>query len=103
MPGRAAFLRAEHAVRPAILRDYHFAAHVETAVIAGDGAVGEYHFARFRCGEGDKDEFGNDAIVARKRGFLSLGYDHRIVNGADGDQVLARVKEILEAGLEDGE
>ena len=49
------------------------------------------------------DEFGNDAIVARKRGFLSLGYDHRIVNGADGDQFLARVKEILEAGLEDGE
>jgi 2-oxoglutarate dehydrogenase E2 component (dihydrolipoamide succinyltransferase) len=43
------------------------------------------------------DEFGNDAIVARKRGFLSLGYDHRIVNGADGDQFLARVKEIMES------
>jgi pyruvate dehydrogenase E2 component (dihydrolipoamide acetyltransferase) len=42
------------------------------------------------------DEFGNDAIVARKRGFLSLGYDHRLVNGADGDQFLARVKQILE-------
>ena len=42
------------------------------------------------------DEFGNDAIVARKRGFISLGYDHRLVNGADADQFLARVKEILE-------
>jgi pyruvate dehydrogenase E2 component (dihydrolipoamide acetyltransferase) len=42
------------------------------------------------------DEFGNDAIVARRRGFLSLGYDHRIVNGADADRFLARVKEILE-------
>jgi pyruvate dehydrogenase E2 component (dihydrolipoamide acetyltransferase) len=42
------------------------------------------------------DEFGNDAIVPRKRGFLSLGYDHRLVNGADADQFLARVKQILE-------
>jgi len=43
------------------------------------------------------DEFGNDAIVARKRGFLSLGYDHRLVNGADADRFLARVKEIMES------
>jgi pyruvate dehydrogenase E2 component (dihydrolipoamide acetyltransferase) len=43
------------------------------------------------------DEFGNDAIVARKRGFLALGYDHRLVNGADADRFLARVKEILES------
>jgi 2-oxoglutarate dehydrogenase E2 component (dihydrolipoamide succinyltransferase) len=43
------------------------------------------------------DEFGNDAIVARKRGFISLGFDHRIVNGADADQFLARVKQIMEA------
>jgi pyruvate dehydrogenase E2 component (dihydrolipoamide acetyltransferase) len=43
------------------------------------------------------DEFGNDAIVARKRGFLSLGYDHRLVNGADADQFLARVKQIMES------
>lgn len=42
------------------------------------------------------DEFGNDAIVPRRRGFLSLGYDHRLVNGADADRFLARVKEILE-------
>jgi 2-oxoglutarate dehydrogenase E2 component (dihydrolipoamide succinyltransferase) len=42
------------------------------------------------------DEYGNHAIVARKRGYISLGYDHRLVNGADGDQFLARVKELLE-------
>ncbi len=46
------------------------------------------------------DEFGNDAIVARKRGYISLGYDHRIVNGADGDQFLARVKELMETAQE---
>jgi pyruvate dehydrogenase E2 component (dihydrolipoamide acetyltransferase) len=43
------------------------------------------------------DEFGNDAIVARKRGYLALGYDHRLVNGADGDEFLAKVKSILES------
>lgn len=48
------------------------------------------------------DDFGNDAVVARKRGFLSLGYDHRLVNGADGDQFLARVKEIMESFPESG-
>lgn len=46
------------------------------------------------------DEFGNDAVVARKRGFLSLGYDHRLVNGADADRFLARVKELLESATE---
>jgi pyruvate dehydrogenase E2 component (dihydrolipoamide acetyltransferase) len=48
------------------------------------------------------DEFGNDAIVARKRGYISLGYDHRVVNGADGDQFLARVKELMETVAETG-
>jgi pyruvate dehydrogenase E2 component (dihydrolipoamide acetyltransferase) len=42
------------------------------------------------------DEFGNDAIVPRKRGYIALGYDHRLVNGADADQFLARVKQIME-------
>ncbi|MFL5382337.1 MAG: dihydrolipoamide acetyltransferase family protein [Longimicrobiaceae bacterium] len=42
------------------------------------------------------DEFGNHAIVPRKRGYISLGYDHRVVNGADGDQFLARVKQLME-------
>jgi pyruvate dehydrogenase E2 component (dihydrolipoamide acetyltransferase) len=48
------------------------------------------------------DEFGNDAIVARKRGFIALGYDHRLVNGADADQFLARVKQIMESFPESG-
>src|SRR3954447_9242039 len=43
------------------------------------------------------DEFGGHAIVARKRGYLSLGYDHRVVNGADGDQFLARIKQLMES------
>jgi pyruvate dehydrogenase E2 component (dihydrolipoamide acetyltransferase) len=43
------------------------------------------------------DEYGNDAIVARKRGLVSLGYDHRLVNGADADQFLARIKQIMES------
>ncbi|HEX8394806.1 MAG TPA: dihydrolipoamide acetyltransferase family protein [Longimicrobium sp.] len=42
------------------------------------------------------DEYGNHAIVPRKRGFISLGYDHRLVNGADGDQFLARIKELMQ-------
>jgi pyruvate dehydrogenase E2 component (dihydrolipoamide acetyltransferase) len=46
------------------------------------------------------DEYGHDAIVARKRGFISLGYDHRIVNGADADQFLARVKQLMESATE---
>lgn len=47
------------------------------------------------------DEFGNDAIVVRKRGLMSLGYDHRLVNGADADRFLARVKELLESSPDD--
>jgi pyruvate dehydrogenase E2 component (dihydrolipoamide acetyltransferase) len=42
------------------------------------------------------DEFGHHAIVPRKRGYISLGFDHRVVNGADGDQFLARIKQIME-------
>ena len=42
------------------------------------------------------DEYGNHAVVPRKRGFISLGYDHRLVNGADGDQFLARIKQLME-------
>ncbi|HEX5726739.1 MAG TPA: dihydrolipoamide acetyltransferase family protein, partial [Longimicrobiaceae bacterium] len=43
------------------------------------------------------DEYGNHAIVPRRRGYISLGYDHRLVNGADADQFLARVKQLLES------
>ncbi len=39
---------------------------------------------------------GQDAIAIRKRSIFSLGYDHRIVDGADSARFLARLKELLE-------
>jgi pyruvate dehydrogenase E2 component (dihydrolipoyllysine-residue acetyltransferase) len=38
----------------------------------------------------------NDAIGIRPMGYLTLGYDHRLVDGATADQFLARVKDTLE-------
>ena len=37
-----------------------------------------------------------DAIVARLRAFLTLGFDHRLIDGAVADRFLARVKTALE-------
>jgi 2-oxoglutarate dehydrogenase E2 component (dihydrolipoamide succinyltransferase) len=39
---------------------------------------------------------GGDSIAIRKRCFFSLGYDHRIVDGADAARFLASLKELLE-------
>jgi 2-oxoglutarate dehydrogenase E2 component (dihydrolipoamide succinyltransferase) len=39
---------------------------------------------------------GSDTIAIRKRSYFSLGYDHRIVDGADAARFLARLKELLE-------
>jgi 2-oxoglutarate dehydrogenase E2 component (dihydrolipoamide succinyltransferase) len=44
---------------------------------------------------------GADAIAIRKRSIFSLGYDHRIVDGADAARFLARLKELMEAFPED--
>jgi pyruvate dehydrogenase E2 component (dihydrolipoamide acetyltransferase) len=44
---------------------------------------------------------GTDAMAIRKRSFFSLGYDHRIVDGADAARFLARLKELLESFPED--
>jgi len=44
---------------------------------------------------------GADAMAIRKRAIFSLGYDHRIVDGADAARFLARLKETLEAFPED--
>jgi 2-oxoglutarate dehydrogenase E2 component (dihydrolipoamide succinyltransferase) len=44
---------------------------------------------------------GADVIAIRKRCLFSLGYDHRIVDGADAARFLARVKAVLEAFPED--
>jgi len=44
---------------------------------------------------------GQDAIVVRKRCMFSLGYDHRIVDGADAARFLSRLKEVLESVPQD--
>jgi 2-oxoglutarate dehydrogenase E2 component (dihydrolipoamide succinyltransferase) len=44
---------------------------------------------------------GMDSIAIRKRAFFSLGYDHRIVDGADAARFLSRLKETLEQFPED--
>ena len=36
------------------------------------------------------------AVVARLRGFLTLGFDHRLIDGAVADRFMARVKSALE-------
>jgi pyruvate dehydrogenase E2 component (dihydrolipoyllysine-residue acetyltransferase) len=37
-----------------------------------------------------------DAIGIRRMAYLTLGYDHRIIDGAVADQFMARLKELLE-------
>lgn len=44
---------------------------------------------------------GADSIAIRKRSFFSLGYDHRIVDGADAARFLSDLKDLLEAFPED--
>jgi pyruvate dehydrogenase E2 component (dihydrolipoamide acetyltransferase) len=38
----------------------------------------------------------DDAIAIRPMGYLTLGYDHRLIDGAVADQFLSRLKDILE-------
>jgi pyruvate dehydrogenase E2 component (dihydrolipoamide acetyltransferase) len=40
---------------------------------------------------------GTDSTAIRKRSYFALGYDHRIVDGADAARFLARLKETLES------
>ena len=40
---------------------------------------------------------GTDVIAVRTKGIISMTYDHRVVDGADGDRFLADVKKTLEA------
>jgi len=44
---------------------------------------------------------GADQIAIRKRSFFSLGYDHRLVDGADAARFLAELKALLEDFPED--
>jgi pyruvate dehydrogenase E2 component (dihydrolipoamide acetyltransferase) len=61
-----------------------------TAAILGTGAIEK------RVVAVTDPETGTDSIAIRKRSIFSLGYDHRIVDGADSARFLARLKEILE-------
>ena len=47
------------------------------------------------------DATGQDSIGIRKRSFFSLGYDHRLVDGADSARFLSQLKELLEDFPED--
>jgi 2-oxoglutarate dehydrogenase E2 component (dihydrolipoamide succinyltransferase) len=47
------------------------------------------------------DEDGNDSIAVRSIIRLSIGYDHRIIDGADADQFMVAVREYLENFDED--
>jgi pyruvate dehydrogenase E2 component (dihydrolipoamide acetyltransferase) len=44
---------------------------------------------------------GTDVIAIRKRSLFSLGYDHRLVDGADAARFLARLKQSLESFPDD--
>jgi pyruvate/2-oxoglutarate dehydrogenase complex dihydrolipoamide acyltransferase (E2) component len=40
----------------------------------------------------------NDAIAIRHRAYISLSYDHRLVDGAMAEMFMAYVKAFIEAG-----
>jgi pyruvate dehydrogenase E2 component (dihydrolipoamide acetyltransferase) len=65
-----------------------------TAAILGTGAIEK------RVVVVDAD--GSDVMAIRKRSLFSLGYDHRIVDGADAARFLAKLKQVLESFQDDG-
>jgi 2-oxoglutarate dehydrogenase E2 component (dihydrolipoamide succinyltransferase) len=60
-----------------------------TSAILGTGAIEK------RVVVVQDPETGGDAMAIRKRALFSLGYDHRIVDGADAARFLARLQEVL--------
>lgn len=66
-----------------------------TSAILGTGAVEK------RVVVVTDPDTGTDSIAVRKRSLFSLGYDHRIVDGADAARFLWRLKEMLESFPED--
>lgn len=66
-----------------------------TSAILGTGAIEK------RVVVVEDPETGTDSISIRKRALFSLGYDHRLVDGADSARFLSRLKEVLEDFPED--
>ena len=61
-----------------------------TAAILGTGAIEK------RVVVVTDPDTGTDSMAIRKKSLFSMGYDHRIVDGADAARFLARLKETLE-------
>ena len=66
-----------------------------TSAILGTGAIEK------RVVVVEDPSSGTDTIAIRKRSLFSLGYDHRIIDGADAARFLARLKEVMETFPED--
>ncbi len=66
-----------------------------TAAILGTGAIEK------RVVVLQDPDTGSDVMAIRKRALFSLGYDHRIVDGADAARFLSALKELLEGFPED--
>jgi 2-oxoglutarate dehydrogenase E2 component (dihydrolipoamide succinyltransferase) len=66
---------------------------VGTAAILGTGAIEKKPVV--------VEVDGMDTIAIRLRSIFSLGYDHRLVDGADAARFLSRLKELLENFPED--
>ncbi|MFC1575961.1 2-oxo acid dehydrogenase subunit E2, partial [Gemmatimonadota bacterium] len=66
-----------------------------TSAILGTGAIEK------RVVVVEDPATGTDAMAIRKRSLFSLGYDHRMVDGADAARFLARLKALMESFPED--
>ena len=66
-----------------------------TAAILGTGAIEK------RAVVVEDPRTGTDAVAIRKRSLVSLGYDHRLVDGADAARFLSDLKALLEDFPED--